>query len=1590
LGFWGSTDSNLPRLGIQFQSDCQLPTVTTDAVSISGNQITFTGTLSSTGSGAGCPTPPVELAFEQGTQPNVGTTGTFSNAVPASTTTPGSFSLTLSGLTPNQTYYFRAVAINEAGRSDGELLSFTFTPEPVVQDMAVTSITDTSAQLSANLVSPGTSTVTSRGFCVRETAAAAGTEDCARLVLAGPHGTGTFTTALTGLEPVVSYTVRAFATNSSGTSFSSAVAFTTPAPAPTITSIVPGDAQAVVSFTHPGTIDGLQYELDGSGTWITAAASTSPLTITGLTNDTQVSVRIRSVVATAPGLPSAAVDVTPTGATGIVTTAGSARLAGTSVVVDPLLRLTGSETLSGATVVVESQATGDALACTTPLPTGISCVFNTTTRVLTLSGSASVEAYQTALRGVTFSTTSLVNTDREVRFSLAGTAFFLEATGHYYEWVTAPGISWTNARDQAEDRANYGTAGRPRGMAGLQGYLVTVTSQAENDALRSRLVGQGWMGATDALDDKQWRWVTGPEGLEDGGKGRWFFTQAGYNAGGSNTCGTGAAAASLQPKDAGGALYYSNWASGEPNDFPGGCRGGEDYAHFLAGGTWNDYPLQLGSISGYVVEYGGMPGDPALPAPLTATRTVALLPAQSISLGLAASTTFTYGDTVTFSPSATSGLPVTVTVTGAGCTLEDLGAGTLSLTWVSAGSCTVTANQSGIDLPAEDGGWRAAAPTVSTITTAQRPLTITGLTATSRVYDGTTAVAITGAPTIQAGGVLPGDADGVALAGAPSGALTSTAVGVNRPVTVTGLSLTGDKAGRYRTVATVSVDITRRPIAVTGSFTVADRVYNGSSTATVIATGLGLEARSGDRGRIATDSLSLTGLAAQADSPLPGTRTATLTAATLSGGTASNYLLSFDAVPTATFTISGRLLTVSGGSFTVIDKVYDGSDAATITPSGLTLTGFVGGDTMADVTWTPAGRFTDTSAGSARTVELVGGAVLGGAKGAGYALDLTGAPTATATITPRPVTVVGATASARPYDGSTTATISGAALANTVAGDVVSLTNATAGIAAARDAGTHQVATTMTLTGADATNYVLLSQPSVSITITPLPVSVSMNALPARAYDGTTALPLPPGAFSVSGLLPGEQLSVSGTAQLSSRAAGTRTVTLQAPTYSPVGGANLANYTLPASVSGTITITPVPLRVVGASVAARPWDGTTTAIVTGARLEGARAGDAVSLSGATAGVFASALPGTHAVRFTPTLAGADAGNYTLVITPLSGTISRAPATLRITGGLTQFADGAARTVRAAVSPASAGRVVISYSGGPAPTTPGTYAVTVTLDSDTHQAESLSASVTVQAPEALLSLTATSPASGSPSISDDERRELLLARIAVRTDGTLALPEIGPVLEPDGSSPSLRPNDTRVVEDGQPIDSSLTVLEQERVRIAATDGSFAIELHAAAGDRSGLLVDSDGTLLLDRTGYVDVGGSGFLSGSTVEVWMFSTPTFIGTAIVGNDGTFGASFLIDDLLAVGEHTIQLSGIGPDERVRSTSIGVRIEDPESPSRERIVLSSVPGGLGGGMAGPTGQLLLALTAVLVAVSTRYLLAARRRRREATDGPVA
>ncbi len=194
-----------------------LPTVTTTSVTsityysaVSGGNVTNSGGLGVTARG---------VCWSTSQYPTINSSHTSNGSG------TGSFSSSITDLSPNTTYYVRAYATNSAGTAYGSQVSFTTAQvyPPTVTTNSVTNITANSAFCGGNVTAQGTYSVTDRGVCWS-------TSQNPTIVnnhITCGFGSGSFACNITGLSHNTTYYVRAYATNSAGTSYGTQKSFTT-------------------------------------------------------------------------------------------------------------------------------------------------------------------------------------------------------------------------------------------------------------------------------------------------------------------------------------------------------------------------------------------------------------------------------------------------------------------------------------------------------------------------------------------------------------------------------------------------------------------------------------------------------------------------------------------------------------------------------------------------------------------------------------------------------------------------------------------------------------------------------------------------------------------------------------------------------------------------------------------------------------------------------------------------------------------------------------------------------------------------------------------------------------------------------------------------------------------------------------------------------------------------------------------------------------------------------------------------------------------------------------------------------------------
>ncbi len=224
-----------------------------------------------------------------------------------------------------------------------------------------------------------------------------------------------------------------------------------------------------------------------------------------------------------------------------------------------------------------------------------------------------------------------------------------------------------------------------------------------------------------------------------------------------------------------------------------------------------------------------------------------------------------------------------------------------------------------------------------------KPLTVTGITAQNKVYDGTTSATIdTSGATLS--GVIGGDNVSLVTTGA-TGVFADKTVGNNKPVIVSGLSLSGTNQDDYSIGPVIGVTASITPAPLTINANPATMVYGDAVPTLTYTVSPSTPLKGSD-----TPATALTGALETAANPQSHVGTYPITQGSLSAVN-GDYNITFTG---ASLTVTPAPLTITANDIT---KVY----GAPVPTLSATYVGFKNGETAASLTTPPSLTTTATA-----------------------------------------------------------------------------------------------------------------------------------------------------------------------------------------------------------------------------------------------------------------------------------------------------------------------------------------------------------------------------------------------------------------------------------------------------------------------------------------------------------------------------------------------------------------------------------------------------------------------------------------------------
>ena len=290
--------------------------------------------------------------------------------------------------------------------------------------------------------------------------------------------------------------------------------------------------------------------------------------------------------------------------------------------------------------------------------------------------------------------------------------------------------------------------------------------------------------------------------------------------------------------------------------------------------------------------------------------------------------------------------------------------------------------------------------------------------------------------------------------------------------------------------------------------------------------------------------------------------------------------------------------------------------------------------------------------------------------------------------------------------------------------------------------------------------------------------------------------------------------------------------------------------------------------------------------------------------------------------------------YTYTLTSTSGSIARSAGEVAVTG----LSSGSSATVTVGVSralhkPASK---TVTGSATIATTTTSPPVVVIDIQAPVNtvaqgqeSVATIAPTVSTVAPPAVVVATTTTIANAN---------SVAVKNVPTTTVASLASPtnSIPPPVIPNVSTGESALNVGGV--------STKVELSRQNNQLVMQSGTMKAVLSGLDDKGATRSLDSDGNLRLTGGDVVKLNVGGFKPGSTVDIWLFSTPQRLGTAKVGADGRMSGAFTIPKNVEDGPHRIAITARLPNGKSATFTLGIAVGEIARTSTLTRVLIAIP----------------------------------------------
>ena len=159
--------------------------------------------------------------------------------------------------------------------------------------------------------------------------------------------------------------------------------------------------------------------------------------------------------------------------------------------------------------------------------------------------------------------------------------------------------------------------------------------------------------------------------------------------------------------------------------------------------------------------------------------------------------------------------------------------------------------------------------------------------------------------------------------------------------------------------------------------------------------------------------------------------------------------------------------------------------------------------------------------------------------------------------------------------------------------------------------------------------------------------------------------------------------------------------------------------------------------------------------------------------------------------------------------------------------------------------------------------------------------------------------------------------------------------------PAPDAPEVSQGESGAIVNGESVDSELT---RENNALVVSAAGIEASIFGLAADGSRIDLDADGNLHLTEDSRIGIDTSGFQPNAEIEVWLFSTPTKIGTIVTNSAGKAFGRFGLPEGIEAGDHRVVLKGANNKSEDVVIGIGIGLGAVDNGTNWARLLIAIP----------------------------------------------